>query len=338
MWGVQAGRGKLLGEVMIEAGSSPNEFRTKATWKNLTTGATFSRTGKANLYTGYAWRGRSTFAGAATLENPKEMREVLTVSRDQSKIEGRWYWGGYDELGIDVTMVRSDGMPSLLGIDKRGLQTGTRNTLTLYGDSLPARVDAAQVNFGSGVKVVAARLVSPQSLSVDVEVAADAVFGPRDAQIGRLVLPKAVAVYDQVDYIKVGTEHALARLGGGTFPKGYIQFEALSYHRGLDGKPFTPDDIQIGPADVAWSMEEFLARFDDDDKEYVGTLNDSGFFTPAIDGPNPKRRFGTNNFGDVWVVATFRGKTRDGKPAVAKSYLVTTVPLYMRWDNPEISQ
>ena len=45
-----------------------------------------------------------------------------------------------------------------------------------------------------------------------------------------------------------------------------------------------------------------------------------------------------NNYGDVWVVATSKTeKDRLGKPIVGKSYLVVTVPTYMKWDQPEVN-
>ena len=79
-------------------------------------------------------------------------------------------------------------------------------------------------------------------------------------------------------------------------------------------------------------------RFGDDDKEFVGSLNNNGMFTPNIDGPNPQRKFGRNNYGDVWVVATAKSeKDKEGKPLVGKSYLVVTVPTYIKWDQPEVS-
>ena len=65
-------------------------------------------------------------------------------------------------------------------------------------------------------------------------------------------------------------------------------------------------------------------------------------FTPSIDGPNPKRKFSRNNYGDVWAVATYKGADaavqKDGKPLTAKCYLLVTVPQYMRWDQPEVAQ
>jgi quinohemoprotein amine dehydrogenase len=157
--------------------------------------------------------------------------------------------------------------------------------------------------------------------------------------VRRAVAANAIAVYDKIDYIKVSPETSLTRLGGTTHPKGFQQFEAIAWNRGPDGKPNTADDVELGVVDVDWSVEEFYAVYGDDDKEFIGTLSPQGFFTPAAEGPNPKRKFSRNNYGDVWVVATYKGeKDKDGKHLTGKSYLVVAVPLYVRWDQPEVAQ
>jgi len=90
---------------------------------------------------------------------------------------------------------------------------------------------------------------------------------------------------------------------------------------------------------VKWSVEEFYSVDNDDDKEFVGSLSQTGFFTPSSDGPNPQRKFSRNNYGDIWIVATAKDeKDKDGKPLTSKSYLVVTVPAYMQWDQPEVGQ
>ena len=43
----------------------------------------------------------------------------------------------------------------------------------------------------------------------------------------------------------------------------------------------TADDVELGPIDVNWSVEEFYSTYGDDDKEFVGSLSSTGFFTPA---------------------------------------------------------
>jgi quinohemoprotein amine dehydrogenase len=85
-------------------------------------------------------------------------------------------------------------------------------------------------------------------------------------------------------------------------------------------------------------MEEFISHFNDDDREFVGSISNEGLFTPSGEGPNPQRRFTTNNTGDVWIVASYQDKDSGPTPLTAKSYLVVTVPDYLQWDEGEVAQ
>jgi quinohemoprotein amine dehydrogenase len=337
------GRGKYYGELEVEPGAADDEFTTRVKLVSVKDGSTLVRSGHSLVYAGYSWRGRSkgtTPAGSAPDDLSSEMREVMWVSPDQSQAEGRWFWGQYQEFGFDVKLQRASAEPTLLGVDRSALKAGSQaNRVRMIGDNLPAPIAAADVELGSGVTVRRIVSHSPTEVVAEVDVAADAVPGKRDIAIRRSVLQSAIAVYDRVDYIKVVPESVLARLGSQTHPKGYQQFEAIGYQRGADGKMHTADDVELGPLDVSWSVEEFMSVYGDDDKDFVGTLSPTGFFTPASDGPNPKRKFMRNNYGDVWIVATAKNeKSSDGKALIGKSYLVVTVPMYMNWDQPEVAQ
>jgi quinohemoprotein amine dehydrogenase len=130
----------------------------------------------------------------------------------------------------------------------------------------------------------------------------------------------------------------MARVGGNVFPKQLQQFEAAGISNGLDGKPDTPDDLNLGLVNVKWSLEEYTATFGDDDLQFVGSLDQKGLFTPSGDGPNPKRSGNRNNIGDVWVVAELAA-TGDSKTAAqplrARAHLLVTVPIYMAWFETE---
>jgi quinohemoprotein amine dehydrogenase len=336
--GSQLGRGRIFGEMVVEAGATGSEFTTKSKLYYVKDGKTMTRSGRAIIYTGYAWRGRSESRDAGV---PPSAREVMLVSRDQSQIGGRWFWGNYDEFGIDVSLRRAGSDPVVFGLDRTALKTGsTGERVTILGDSLPSGLVASDIDCGSGVSVKRIVSQSADRITVEVDVAGGAVLGKRDVAVRRSVATAAFAVYDKVDYIKVTPDWAMARLGGAaSHPKGFQQFEAIGYNRGADNKPNTADDVSLGPVDALWSVEEFYSTYSDDDKDFVGTLSDTGLFTPAIEGPNPKRRFGRNNHGDVWVVATYKPKDEPGsKPLTAKSYMIVTVPLYVRWDQPEVAQ
>src|SRR6185503_19691873 len=101
-----------------------------------------------------------------------------------------------------------------------------------------------------------------------------------------------------------------------------------AYHNGADGKPDTEDDVEIGPVDVSWGLEEYGVTYDDDDIKYVGRIDQRGLFTPNVDGPNAQRSGNRNNIGDVWVVATVPGDGKNPRPLRARAQLVVTVPLY----------
>lgn len=346
-WMVSAhvpGRGNFCGEMEITpVTGTDDEFNTRVKLTSLADGTTITRTGHSLVYAGYAWRGRSkgTLPENASPEDlNSEVREVMWISPDQSSGEGRWFWGEYQEFGFDVTMTRTSADPTLIAVDRTMLKTGSQaSRVRLIGESLPNEVLPSDLDFGTGVTVK--RIVShtPAEIVAEVDVASDALSGKRDVAFRRSVLPSAIAIYDRIDYIAVTPDSALAHLGSTAHPKGYQQFEAVAYQRGADGKPHTPDDVELGPVAVNWSVEEFYSVYDDDDREFVGSLSNTGLFTPSSDGPNPQRKFSRNNYGDVWVVATAKDlKDQDGRPLIGKSYLVVTVPTYIKWDQPEVGQ
>jgi quinohemoprotein amine dehydrogenase len=338
------GHGRFYGDLEVDASSgSDDEFTTRVKLTSVKDGSTISRTGHSVVYAGYAWRGRSKGTPAANAvpdDLNSEMREVMWVSPDQSAAEGRWFWGEYQEFGFDVKLKRPSADPTLIGADRTLLKAGTQGTrVRLIAESLPAQVAPADLDFGTGVTVKRIVSHSPTEIVAEVDVAADAVSGKRDIAFRRSVLTNAIAVYDRIDYVKVTPDSALAHLGSQQHPKGFQQFEAVAYQRGPDGKLHTADDVELGPIDANWSVEEFYSVYGDDDKEFVGSLSNTGLFNPASDGPNPQRKFSRNNYGDVWVVATAKDeKDKDGRPLIGKSYLVVTVPTYIKWDQPEVGQ
>lgn len=331
--GWELGKGAIYGRLTVTADpAAPDEFTTSATYRVARTGETVTRTGRAIVYTGFQWRGRSSTAAADS-----SLREVMTVDRDWRTMEGRWFTGGYDEVGIDVKLERVGTDTRVLGTDRTALKQGAAaQELKIYGANLSPALRPADVDLGPGITV--SRIVSATGdvATIAVDVAAGAAAGARDLFVAGASRPKALAVYDKIDTIKVKPDWAMARVGGNTFPKMLAQFEAWGYSNGADGKPDSPDDIELGLVDAAWSLEEYAATYGDDDIKFVGTLNEAtGRFTPNIDGPNPARVGSRNNIGDVWVVAKVMGDATAGKPAStlrARAHLLVTVPLYMRFE------
>jgi quinohemoprotein amine dehydrogenase len=336
--GWEPGKGAIYGRVTVTASSSsPEEFTTTATYRVARTGETITRTGRAIVYTGFQWRGSSSTPAADS-----SMREVMMADRNWRAMEGRWYSGGYDEIGMDVKLERIGAEPRVLGTDRTALRQGaSAQELKIYGTNLGSSLRPADIDLGPGITVSRVVSVTPELATVAVDVAATAAPGARDLFVAGASRPTALAVYDTIDTIKVKPDWAMARVGGGTFPKMLAQFEAWGYSNGADGKPDSPDDIELGLVDAAWSMEEYAATYNDDDIKFVGTLNEAtGRFTPNVDGPNPSRSGQRNNIGDVWVVAKVAGEAAAGKPATtlrARAHLLVTVPLYMRFD-PTVGQ
>ncbi len=344
--GYQQGKGRVFGTVTIEAGSSPDEFVTKTDIEYATSGTALSRTGKSIVYTGYSWRGRTSggtkeAASADPGSNPTEWREALIVSRDGNTMDGRWFWGGYQEFGIDAHLVRIGTQPILAGASAFSVQSPSSTEMRVYGANFPSDMKPSDFDFGTGITVK--RVVRKGSTMATIEVQAipGLATGIRDISLARSTVERAIAVYDKIAYIKVLPDASMARLGGTIAAKQYAQFEAVAYAAGPDGKPQTADDIPLGPVSARWSMEEFVSTPGDDDIKFVGKLNDSGLFTPNLEGPNPERKkqannYPTNNWGDVWVAATY--DVPGGSAMKARSYLVVTVPVYVKFDQPEVGQ
>ena len=330
--GYQPGKGFFYGVTTIKPGAKEDEFVTETRYSRVKTGDVINRQGKAIVYTGFQWRGRSS-AGSSDKDG---LREVMFLDRNQRELSGRWFTGAYEETGMDVTLRRIGNDPIVFGLDQIALRTGGAREVQIHGMNFPAGVSTAAIDFGPGISVKRVASAAPDLLKVEVEVAKNASIGPRDVAVAGVYREGAAVVYDKIDSIKVRPQAGMARVGGINFPKQFQQFEAIAYNNGADGKPDTKDDLNLGPIDVTWSIEEFTATFDDDDKQFVGALDDNGLFTPNVDGPNPKRKNHADNYGDVWVVATL--KLPDGKTLRARAHLLVTVPLYIKFDQPEVAQ
>jgi quinohemoprotein amine dehydrogenase len=331
--GSEPGRGPIVGRVRIAANpAAADEFTTDISYTYVRNGRTITRAGRTIVYTGFQWRGRSTEGG----DDKTSLREVMAIDRDWQGISGRWFAGGYDEIGFDVQMRRLGSGPSVLAIDRPSLRTSTTQDVRVFGANLPSSPTPADVDFGRGVKVSRIVSATPDVLTVTLDVAADAAVGPRDVFVAGAHRAAATTVYDRIDWIKVMPQANMARVGGIAFPKMQAQFEAFAYHNGPDGKQDTKDDVNLGPIDAKWSLEEYSATFGDEDIKYVGTIDaSSGLFTPADDGPNPQRSGNANNVGDVWVIATVAAPPAGNNAARqlrARAHLLVTVPLYVRWD------
>jgi quinohemoprotein amine dehydrogenase len=318
------GRGRYYGEMQIVA-TGKDEFTTSAKLTSVQDGSTLTRAGRSVVFGGYAWRGRSKGESAASAPDDlsSESREALWIAPDQSTMEGRWFWGDYQEFGFDLKLRRAAAAgATLMSVVPASLKSGSQgNRIRLIGDLIPAQVKPADLRLGPGVTVRRILSHNQSEVVAEVDVAADAALGSRSAGIGQSVISGAFAIYDRVDYIKVSPNESMAAFGDPQHGRGYMQFEAIGYQRGADGQVRTADDVELGPVDVTWSLERMYVA-EGSGSDQVGKVGPSGLFTPSDVNPNV-------NF-DMWAIATAKNeKDKNGKPLVGKSYMVVTVPTYV---------
>ena len=289
------GIGPVYGQVTIAAvPGTVDEFTTATRYVYARDGRQVTREGRAIIYTGFQWRGRSSEGPDDT-----ELREVMFVARDWQTMTGRWFTGAYDEVGLDVTLERVAGAPAVSGVHPPAIQVGATETLRIHGVNLAPQTPTGAIDLGPGIEVL--RIIETTSDRMDIEVRVDsaAAVGARDLFLDQAALPGAVTVFDMVHRVGVTPQAGMARVGGIRFPKQYQQFEARAFHDGPDGESDTDDDLDLGVVDVTWALEEYAATFGDDDIRYVGAIDGQGRFTPALDGPNVERSGNRNNVGDV---------------------------------------
>ena len=329
------GIGAVYGQVTITAvPGTVDEFTTETRYVYARDGRRVTREGRAIIYTGFQWRGRSS-------EGPDDadgLREVMFVERDWQTMTGRWFTGAYDEVGLDVTLERVARAPAVAGVHPPRIRIGATATLRIHGVDLAPQTSPDALDLGPGIEVL--RIIETTSDRMDIEVRVDsaAAVGERDLFLDQAARAGAVTVYDTVHRLGVTPQAGMARVGGIRFPKQYQQFEARAFHDGPDGESGTDDDLDLGLVDVTWTVEEYAATFGDDDIQYVGTIDPHGRFTPAEDGPNVERSGNRNNIGDVWVIATYAGDADEDAVLRARAHLLVTVPLYMRWEPTAVEE
>lgn len=268
------------------------------------------------IYTGFQWR------GSAQLDGGKMQREIFFASEDGAILKGRRLLTPVGDLGMDETWYKSGGKARLLLVSPEALQAGKKQQVKIFGANLPQNLAASAVNLGAGMQVQSLTQSGDDTVIAEVEVAKGATVGTRQGKIQGANGTVPLYVYQAIDYIRLSPETAFARPGGEHAPKVFQQFEAFAYLNGPDGVKGTKDDVKlhrVGP--VKWSLNEYVKRLNDDDVHFVGTVDDTGLFTPAKDGPNSQRHMMDHNVGDVWVEGWY---TPEGakRPMGARAYLL----------------
>ena len=287
-------------------------------------GRTFTSSGEAIVYSGYEFR-------ASLAINGVSYKQVFAVNPKTLELSGSMFQTIHPEEFSSINGIKSsDSKTSVLGVSPKAIKAGTTKLLIISGNNLDKTISLSK-----GLKLN--KIIEKSSNKLVLEVTASSNYSSKqiDIEVGSTKFEDKLTVYKKVDSLKVFPSYAIARIGdgGGAMPKQHAIFEAVGYLAGTDGKIGTSDDISLGKVDARWSVAPFDERADvDGDVKFSGTMDSfSGRFTPSFAGPNPKRRFGTNNAGNLKVIATYKDGAHTLK---ADSHMIVTV---QKWVNPPIN-
>ena len=297
---------KALGDDRYEG-----EFRL-----DFSDGSTVSGKTTGVIYTGFQWR------GSVQVEGGKAQREIFFATEDGLTMHGRRVLTPVGDLWMDETWYKSSDAPRLLSIIPTTLRAGEKQTVKIFGASLPANLPASALSLGGGVTVQSVAQTGDDTLVAEVVAAKTASTGARQVRVQGITGTLPFYVYRNIDYIRLLPEQAFARPGGEKIPKYMQQFEAFAYLVGPDGQKGTKDDVKLHRVrPEKWNLEEYIKRLDDDDMHFVGAVDENGLFIPAGAGPNPQRHMMDHNVGDVWVEGWY--KVAGAKyPLGARAYLL----------------
>lgn len=293
--GHETGRGDIIGTLeMKRTGEDEYDLTWNLSWSD---GSSELRTGKGVLYAGYSWRGRTRD------KDGKNWREVLLLDDQWQQFKGRVFTGSYDEIGFDVTLDRDLGRPRIVTLGNASVPVpAIDHPVDVYGEGFGEDVKASDFFIGQGLSITGLERKNARHVVLRVNAKPGTKLGTRMIAYGPRPGSAKVTLYDTVDYVRVRPLQGLSRNGGAKHPRQYERFEAYAVHRGKDKKPYTDDDVDLFQVRGKWQLTEFAVRDNDDDLQYVGTIDaTTGVFTPNIDGPNPQRKWQANNIGDVFV-------------------------------------
>jgi quinohemoprotein amine dehydrogenase len=321
--GYRPGWGAYEGEAEIRR-SAEDRYDVSTTLR-YADGRSETAQGRSIVYTKHEWR------AALKLADGTPVQQVLSIEPGGRRMSGRWFLESQDGLGGDLVAVRADAQApaAVLSVQPAALRAGSTQQLSIHGANL-----AGEVALGPDLRVVNVLSRDADKVVLEVAARAGARDGLRSVRVGDAQLAGGLPVYRKVDYVKVEPEHPIARLGGngGSRAKLPAQLEAIGYAAGPDGKRGTRDDVRIGALPAQWSLDNLTpAAAEMGDADFaVGRMEPNGLFWPADAGPNPKRKFGTNNAGELKATA----RVTDGARVLSGS-----VPLFVsvqRWNDPPI--
>ena len=278
--------------------------------------------GTAQVYTGYEWRATLDIGG-------QTFNQVMAANRRGDSMSGRMFEREHDETGVQLTAIKMDGRSHVLAVIPNYIKAGAKSTISLMGTALKGDVD-----FGDGIIITDILSRDNEKIRLNVTANQDTPIGKRDVTVGQSRLANGFVIYDQVARLEIQPSYAVARVGdnGGKISKARVAFQAVAYSDGRDGKSRTEDDLRIGFMPAEWSVKPFDAVAEENrDVEFAGVMDkNTGVFTPGSAGPNPKRKNGTSNVGNLTVVVSIQ----EGENLITAAGHLIIAP--QRWINPPI--
>ncbi len=322
LYGHKLAEGDYIGNLKLSL-ISDDKYKVEFSGKYLN-GKEMKGSGEAIVYSGYEYRASLNIDGL-------DVKQVFKLDPKNSTLFGVVYDSNHPEESTKIEGVKTSNKEiSILGVYPSAIKAGTSNTITIVGNNL-----SKNVKLSDGLKIN--KIVEQSSNKLVLDVTASSKYDVKeiDFTINSKKFEKEFTVYKKIDALSVTPSYAISRVGdgGGPMPKQHAIFEAFGILAGADKKVGTADDINIGKVDAKWSIEPFNERaVEDEDVKYVGVIDSSsGRFTPSFAGPNPLRKYSTNNAGNIKVVATYK----DGnKTLTADSHMIVTV---QKWVNPPIN-
>ncbi|MBY6144762.1 quinohemoprotein amine dehydrogenase subunit alpha [Mameliella alba] len=305
--GHEPGRGDYSGTLDLEATAGGYDVTMTLDYAD----GSETYTGSGLIYGAGEWR--------ATLKSGDTViRQVMALT--DGALSGRWFVADQDPVGGRLTAHPAEAAPQILAMSPASVPVGTATEVTLIGSGLtgtpvlPDGVSAEVVTSGPNKVVLSITAGSEGALAIG---------------LGDVTAPTPLVAHDGVDRISIIPDVSIARIGGngGPIPKVPAQFEAFGWADGPDGAPSTDDDLPLGVVKVSWSVEDWdEAAAAIEDAKYAGTIDQTGLFTPGDAGPNPERFMGTNNTGNLRVIATYDG---GADPLTAEAHLYATVQRFV---------
>ncbi len=318
VWGTRPGGNDFAGTMRVR-GDGRDRYRTEFDFVDAE-GTPLTGSGAAIVYTGFEWRGSADWSEQA-------VRQVLALGDNGTRLLGRWFVEDSDSLGGEFSAIRvAAARPTITAVLPRSIRAGERTSLILHGAGLPLE---GKISLGEGILVTEVLERSSDRIRLVAQASEDLREGHREVRVGAVARGEALVAYRKLGGLRLQPGYAIARVGGGSIPPVPAQFEAIGLLLGPDGAAGTEDDVEVGRVDARWRLEPFDELAEEmKDVEFAGALDQRGRFVPAEAGPNPARRFQTNNVGRLRVVAE---AGEDDASATAE--LVVTV---QRWVDPII--